>query len=133
MNNLSTFFQIPLVRLAIHVIIIAGFVLNIYQFYRVWEVQVATNQSRTILETWSDLDTQEAYLQSPLYKEKFSKDKNYSKRGEEVIDTSAVEDGTKPQPNEFIYASSSAVGQKSNVEKWWECFFGKNRDECVKR
>jgi len=132
MNNLSTFFQIPLIRFAVHLIIIVGFTLNMVQFYRVWQVNVAIEQQKTTLEIWNDLTTHEAYLRSNLYAEKYSKDKNYRKIGEEVIDTSSIEEIYRPSQEEIIYAPASLVNQKSNLEKWWECFFGNNRDECVK-
>jgi len=132
MDNLRTFFQIPLVRLGVHVVIVVGFVLNIAQLYRAWEVRVAIAQQRTVLEIWNDLDTHEAYLRSDLYEEKYRKDKNYSNLGEEVVDTSSIEDVYRPGENEFQYAPSSSVQEKSNLEKWYECFFGVNRDECAR-
>lgn len=124
--NLKTFFQIPLVKFCVHLVIVAGFFVNMTHFYRVWEMERQIAKELRTLEILqqenADSRNQRDYFTSDLYREKYAKEENYKKRGEEVIDTSVLEPSTASQEANFL-----PVGQAkplSNPEKWWLFFFG---------
>jgi len=125
--TLRTFFQIPIVKLTIHILIVAGLAANIWQFYRVWDINQKIDKENKQLEILkqqtNDARNQKDYFNSDLYKEKYSKqDLNFKKKGEEVIDTSLLENVNDNSGSTYIPSSSN--NSNSNLQKWIEFLFG---------
>jgi hypothetical protein len=126
--TLKSFFQIPLVKFGVHVILLVGFFLNAFYFYRVWEMQKKIDTEKRTLaivrQENSDSRNQKDYYTSDLYKEKFAKEENFKKKGEMVVDTSSVELATGGQGN-TNYIPDTNKEEKSNVEKWFTYLQGR--------
>lgn len=125
--TLYTFFQIPLVKLGVHILIVAGLTINIWQFYRIWDIDQKIAKESKQLEILSqqtnDARNQKDYFSSDLYKEKYSKqDLNVKKKGEEVIDTSLLENVNDKSGSLYIPPASSS--NNNNVQKWIIYLFG---------
>ena len=125
--TLYTFFQIPLVKLGVHILIVAGLTINIWQFYIIWDIDQKIAKESKQLEILSqqtnDARNQKDYFSSDLYKEKYSKqDLNVKKKGEEVIDTSLLENVNDKSGSLYIPPASSS--NNNNVQKWIIYLFG---------
>lgn len=124
--------ELPIFKFAVHVFLLVALAISIYQYYESWQNQVKIEQEKTqtalIYENLDNLRSPNNYLNSEIYKEKLSRDLNLKKEGEEVIDTSGVEDLEQTPSN---YIPPEKIDRKSNVEKWWECFFSPGRDACI--
>jgi len=125
--TLKTFFQIPLVRFGVHFVIVAGFLISIWHFYALWEMEKRIDKERTILDILvqenSDARNERDYFTSELYQEKYAKQENFKVRGEEVIDTSVIEPTSEDEVGNYI--SPVVSEEKSNPVKWLEYLFGK--------
>ena len=125
--SIQQFFRIPMVKLVVHVLIIAGLVANVWQFYRIWDINkkidIESKQLQILKQQTNDARNQKDYFSSDLYKEKYSKqDLNLKKKGEEAIDTSLLENVNDSSGNNYVPAPSSTAG--SNIEKWMFYLFG---------
>jgi hypothetical protein len=125
--TLQNFFKIPAVKLAVHILIIAGLVANIWQFYRIWEInqkiESENRQLQILQQQTNDARNQKDYFSSDLYKEKYSKqDLNFKKKGEEVIDTSLLENVNDTSGSTYIPTAN--LDNNSNVQKWLNYLFG---------
>lgn len=124
MNSLKKLFQIPIVRLCVHGVLILGLFINLYNLYNLYSVQSTLNNEKKDLAdlVQSNLDSknQKDYFNSELYKEKYSKENNYRSRGEEVIDTSTIETTTN-QP--AVYKPDQSKSEQNNIQKWLEYIF----------
>ncbi len=125
--TLQNFFRIPAVKLTVHILIVAGLVTNIWQFYRIWDInkkiESENRQLQILQQQTNDARNQKDYFSSDLYKEKYSKqDLNFKKKGEEVIDTSLLENVNDSSGNSYI--PSASANNNSNVEKWLIYLFG---------
>jgi hypothetical protein len=129
--TLKAFFQIPLVKFIVHVLLVVGVGLNIFHFYRVWDMQQKIEAERRQLSILrqenSDARNQRDYYASDLYKEKFAKEQNFKMRGEEVIDTSVLDSTGETKSNNYIPKNLNQ--NKSNVQKWWEYFFAQKKED----
>jgi hypothetical protein len=124
--TIKDFFSIPSIRFSVHVLIVLGVMLNIYQLYRIDNIQRDLNKEQTVLSLLtqenSDTNNEKDYYGSYLFKEKYAKDyQGYKIRGETVIDTSLVEPDSVA--NNTNYKPTNIVKSKSNWEKWWDVFF----------
>lgn len=131
--KIRSFFQTPAVILALHVLILLGFALNIVQCYKIWQEQAKIEKSdeelSLVKSLLQDFNNPDNYLSSDIFKEIYAKQNMNNKvNGESVMDTSAFE-GASNQNSSYIPQSESE--QKTNVEKWTECFFGEDRNKCV--
>jgi hypothetical protein len=127
--NLNEFLTNPIVKITIHVVIILGLTINIFHLYSTWQLKTTIEQRKTELSNIEEKLNQRNYYESDLYKEKYIKERSFKKRGEEVIDTSSLEDsGDIIKPS---YIPDPRSEEKSNVEKWINCFFGEDRDTCI--
>jgi hypothetical protein len=124
--TIKEFFSIPSVRFCVHVLIVLGVMINIYQLYRIDRIQQDLNKEKNVLglltQENSDSNNDKDYFGSYLFKEKYAKDtQGYKIRGEDVIDTSLVE----PTSNSLDtnYKPSEVKKVKSNFQKWWDVFF----------
>jgi hypothetical protein len=124
--TLKEFFSTPLFRFLIHFVIIVGFWINIWNVYRIWDMDYQIQNELRILSLLeqqnSDNRNQRDYFTSDLYEEKYAKQENFKLRDEEVIDTSVIEPSNQIESSSYI--GQDAVGTKSNVEKWYEFIFG---------
>lgn len=127
MDSLRNFFQIPLVKFGVHLFLMMGIMLNIYNFYNIFRLEnVFENEQKSlalITRENTDAKNQRDYFSSDLYKEKYAKEQNFRKKGEEVIDTSILETVETKNPN---YIPEVKTDTSSNIDKWWKCFFGEN-------
>jgi hypothetical protein len=127
--TLQSFFQIPLVRLGVHLVIVIGFILSIWQFYTAWDMDQRISKEQQILDILiqenSDARNERDYFTSELYQEKYAKQENYKVRGEEVIDTSVIEPSSESEVGNYI--SPVVNEEKSNPVKWLEYLFGRQR------
>lgn len=124
--TIKEFFSIPSVRFSIHILIVLGIMLNIYQIYRIDKIQQDINREKNVLgiltQENNDAKNDKDYYGSYLFKEKYAKDnENYKIRGENVIDTSLVEPDS--DTNDTNYKPAEVKKIKSNWEKWWDVFF----------
>jgi hypothetical protein len=126
------FLELPIFKFAVHVFLLVALGLSIYQYYESWRMEVQIEEEQTqialIQENLDNLRSPNNYLNSDIYKEKLSRDLNLKKEGEQVIDTSGVEDLEQTPSN---YVPPEKISRKSNIEKWWDCFFSPERDACV--
>jgi hypothetical protein len=126
------FLELPIFKFLVHVFLLVALAISIYQYYESWQNQVKIEQEKTqtalIYENLDNLRSPNNYLNSDLYKEKLSRDLNLKKEGEEVIDTSGIE-ALEQTPSNYI--PPEKIERKSNVEKWWDCFFSPERDACL--
>lgn len=124
--TIKEFFSIPSVRFSIHILIVLGIMLNIYQIYRIDKIQQDLNREKNVLgiltQENNDAKNEKDYYGSYLFKEKYAKDnENYKIRGENVIDTSLVEPDSNT--NDTNYRPTEIKKVKTNWEKWWDVFF----------
>lgn len=124
--TLKEFFSTPLFRFLIHFIIIVGFWMNIWNVYRIWDMDYLIQNELRILSLLeqqnSDNRNQRDYFTSDLYEEKYAKQENFKLRDEEVIDTSVLEPSSQDGTSSYI--GKDAKSNKSNIEKWYEYIFG---------
>jgi hypothetical protein len=124
--TIRQFFSIPSVRFGVHVLIVVGVLINVYQLYRIDRIQQDLNKEKNILgiltQENNDARNDKDYFGSYLFKEKYAKDyQGFKIRGEDVIDTSLVEpDSNSSNTN---YKPAEVKKTKSNWEKWWDVFF----------
>jgi hypothetical protein len=124
--TIKEFFSIPSVRFGVHVLLVIGIMINIYQLYRIDKIQRDLENEKSVLglltQENSDANNEKDYFGSYLFKEKYAKDfQGYKIRGEEVIDTSLAEPDSNLNNNNYKPAQTTKV--KSNWEKWWDVFF----------
>jgi cell division protein FtsL len=125
MNPLVKFFQIPLVKLVTHIVLVSGLVINIYNLYSWYRVGSNVEQNQKILSALTQQNSEAksdlGYYSSSIYKEKYAKSSGYKNQNEDVVDTSLAE------TNDYKTASYTPVKSEkslSNPEKWFICFFG---------
>jgi ABC-type bacteriocin/lantibiotic exporter with double-glycine peptidase domain len=125
--TLKTFFAQPVVIFGVHVLLVTGVMLNIFQFYRQYTIQKDYEKQKSVLafltQEIKDAETQKDYTSSQLYKEKFAKESGYKVKGETVIDTSKIEAANSVSSTPSQYKPSVTIQEKKNWEKWWEMFF----------
>ncbi len=128
--TVKKFFQIPAVQFVVHIIIISGLIVNIIQFYKIWHekarIQKTSTELSIINNIAEDLRHPDNYLSSDFYKEKYAKEEmNMRKNGENILDTSQFEGTTIGQ--RASYTPLNDGEEKTNIEKWIDCFFGQDR------
>lgn len=124
--------ELPVFRFLVHVFLLLALAVSLYQYYESWVISVNIRREQTaialIQENLDNLRGPNNYLNSDIYKVKLSRDLNLKRQGEEVIDTSGIEHVNQAP---FEYIPASKIERKTNLEKWWDCFFGPQRDVCV--
>lgn len=130
MNNLKTFFNIPLVKFTVHLVIIVGIGLNCVELYRVWllstHLQEQENELIALVQENNDARNQKDYFASNLYKEKYIKEQNFKKKGEQVVDTSTIET-SEGQDVTNNYIPEISRPSDTNPEKWLSLIMGLSR------
>ncbi len=125
--------DLPIFGFLVHVFLLAAIGLSIFQYYESWQVNTQIEKSKTtiaiIQENIDNLRSPNNFLNSDNYKEKISRDANLKIEGEYVIDTSGLEDVEQKITN---FVPSQEVNRKSNIKKWWFCFFSPLRNQCAK-
>jgi cell division protein FtsL len=133
MYTLKSFFQVPLVKFTVHLVLVLGLVLNIYNLYSWYRVNSNLNKDLKNLSDLAQLNSEskneQGYYNTDLYKEKYAKDSGFKNKSEDVIDTSLVETNDNKNPD---FVPKKEVVTVSNIEKWLYCFFG-GGDTTVKR
>jgi hypothetical protein len=123
--TIKEFFSKEYAIFGIHVLLVTGVMLNIFQFYRQYTIRQQFSKEQgyisVLLQEKRDTEQRKGYISSDLYKEKFAKESNYKTKGEQVIDTSNIEENTSSEPSE--YKPTEQTTNKKNWEKWWEIFF----------
>jgi hypothetical protein len=129
MNGLVKFFQIPIVKFCIHVFIITGLVINLYNLYNLYTVNISLKKNQAVFESLVQQNTESKnekdYFNSDIYREKYAKSSGFKTSGEEVIDTSIVE---TVELDPISYAIDKNSSNQNNLEKWWSCLFSINSD-----
>jgi cell division protein FtsL len=125
MNPLVKFFQIPLVKLVTHVVLVVGLVVNVYNLYSWYRVGSKVDQNQKILSALTQQNSESksdlGYYSSSIYKEKYAKSSGYKNQNEDVVDTSLAETNDFKVVN---YIPTKNQRTTSNPEKWFICFFG---------
>lgn len=126
--KLNTVLELPIIRLGIHIAIVIGFVLIIWQAYANWEMDknIDREEETLFVLKQANIDGRNTrdYDTSDLNLEKYVKRENYKKRGEEVIDTSVIEPSSDSEIGNYL--NPSASNQKSNTSLWFDYLFSKN-------
>jgi hypothetical protein len=126
--NLTEFFSKPIVIFAVHTILMLGLFVNIFQLYRLDKIQKEVSTMEFNLDTLRQEKESSAgkkdYYNSEIFKEKYAKEENFKKRGEEVIDTSLVE-GENTENNSYVPVDLESG--KSNPILWWEFLFSSDQ------
>ncbi len=127
--NLKEFFRLPIVMFMVHVFLLLGIFVNVYQLYRLDDIQREVDKKAFNLDTLrqqnEDSRNNKDYYNSDLFKEKFAKEEDFKKRGEIVIDTSLIEgEVNNPDSN---YIPEEKIVEKSNPLMWWELIFNRER------
>jgi hypothetical protein len=126
------FTELPIFSFLVHVFLLVALALSVYQYYQSWQTEVLIREEKTsialIQENLDNLRSPNNYLNSEVYKDKLGRDLNLKQEGEEVIDTSGVED-LEQDPSSYI--PPEKIDRKTNAEKWWDCFFSPRRDACL--
>lgn len=132
MNSLSKFFQIPLIKFSVHIVLLAGLFVNIYNIYGNYQLSNKIIKEKTTLQvlTQQNLDSrnEKDYYSSEIYKEKYAKENNFKNRGEQVVDTSDLETSFN---RNVSYTPTISKSEVNNLSKWWKCLFG-NSDSAEK-
>jgi hypothetical protein len=127
MDGLKRTFQIPLVRFTVHIVLMVGLFLNIYNIYSWYKVNSGLSaESKAysdLVQLNSESKNQQGYYNTDIYQEKYAKESGFKNKDEDVIDTSLVETNDSKAPN---YVPQQSIPQLSNAEKWLLCFFGGN-------
>jgi hypothetical protein len=129
MNQLETFFKIPLVKAFAHILLVVLVIFNIQYLFilQVRNKELALDNfknSRLLLEI-EDLRSNENYLKSDIYKQKEIKNAGYAKNGEKVVDFSSLEpDNLNLQISQKDYIEELPQIKENNIEKWMSCIFG---------
>jgi len=128
--NLKLFFQIPVVIFCVHLLLGLGFLFNNFHLFRVWKVRHEISLVEQKIRDVQVYSNTQSYFATDLYQEKFVKTKGFKKRGELVLDTSILEDTSNQENNWYIPKVKS---KKTNLQKWYACFFGKDKDrvDCI--
>jgi hypothetical protein len=125
--TLKTFFAQPISIFVVHVLLVTGVMLNIFQFYRQYNIQKDFDKQKSVLafltQEIKDAESLKDYSSSPLYKEKYAKDIGYKTKGETVIDTSQIEKSQDVSSTPSDYKPAKTTQEKKNWEKWWDVFF----------
>jgi hypothetical protein len=125
--TLKFFFAQPAVIFGVHVLLVTGVILNIFQFYRQYNIQKDFEKQKSVLafltQEIKDAESLKDYSSSPLYKEKYAKDIGYKTKGETVIDTSQIEKAQDVSNTPSDYKPVKIEQEKKNWEKWWDIFF----------
>jgi hypothetical protein len=123
--TIKAFFSIPSVMFAVHVFLVVGVMANVYQMYRIYNIQKDIDREQGVLglltQENNDGKNNKDYFTSSLFKEKYAKDNGYKIRGEQVIDTSLIESEQKDANS--AYTPEKETQQKPNWQKWYEFFF----------
>ena len=125
--TIKEFFTIPSVRFGVHMILILGVMINVYQLYRLDRIQKDLIKETSILSLLtqenSDNKNEKDYFGSYLFKETYAKENsNFKVRGETVIDTSLSEPDSNPK-QATVYRPVETKKVKPNWQKWWDMFF----------
>ena len=124
--NFQLWFRIPLVRFAIHALILLGLLVNVIYAFNNWKLKQDVNQELEIVSELQNQKNQESiqedFYQSPEYRETYAK-RNLlkKKRGEEVVNTSSIEEG---EQDDLVYIPNEVLVPETNFEKWMEYLFG---------
>ncbi len=125
MNSLQRFFQIPSVKFTVHLLLVGGFLANIYNIYNLYRIQAQANAEslvfQKLIQENNESKNEKDYYNSALYQEKYAKEINYKKKGEEVLDTSLLETVDNQNPN---YIPEKKKQEFNNIQRWQMCFFG---------
>ncbi len=125
--------DLPIFGFLVHIFLLVAICLSIFQYYESWQINTQIEKSKNtiaiIQENIDNLRSPNNFLNSDDYKEKISRDANLKIEGEYIIDTSGLED-VEQEISNFI--PSQGVDKKSNLEKWWFCFFSPLRNQCIK-
>jgi len=81
-----------------------------------------TGENNQIKRTLDQLENQESYQSSDLYKEKEFKNRNYLLAGEIVINTSSVEKSITKTSSNYIPKENS--NKSNNLDLWLSAFSG---------
>jgi hypothetical protein len=123
--TIKDFFTIPSVRFGVHVLLVTGLMLNVYQFYRISSVQKDIDSGQSLLNQLKDENKDasgtEGYFNSPLYQDKYNKQESYTSNGELVLDTSTAESNNTTVKSDFQVVQTKT--EKKNWEKWNAFFF----------
>ena len=123
--TLQAFFQIPIVKFFTHVFLVVSIVLNIWQIYRYYDMQLKIENQTEVLSILkqenNDARNQRDYFTSDLYKERYAKEQNFRVNGESVISTAVIETQSNPQKVNFI--PNKRRENQSNAEKWFDYVF----------
>jgi len=127
MIGLKKLFQIPIIRFSLHLMLILGLFVNLFNLYNLYSAQnslgIEKKNLADLVQSNLDSKNKKDYFNSDLYKEKYSKENNYRSRGEEVIDTSTIETTTN-QP--AVYRPDQSKQEQNNIQKWLEYLLGQN-------
>lgn len=128
--NLKLFFEIPVVIFCVHLLLGLGFLFNNFHLFRVWKVGHEISLVEQKIRDTQVYSNTQSYFATDLYREKFVKTKGFKKRGELVLDTSILEDTSNQENNWYVPKVDS---KKTNLQKWYTCFFGKDKDrvDCI--
>ena len=122
--DIQEFFSKPVVVFGVHVFLLLGVFVNIYQLYRLDRIEKEVSTKEFSLDTLrqqnEDSRNQKDYFNSDIFKEKFAKEEGFKKRGEEVIDTTLIE---SENSESSTYIPQEVETQKTNPILWWEFLF----------
>jgi hypothetical protein len=125
--TMKDFFAQPTVIFGVHVLLVTGVMLNIFQFYRQYNIQKDFEKQKSVLafltQEIKDAESLKDYSSSTLYREKYAKEIGYKTKGEVVIDTSQIEKSEDISSTPSDYKPIKTVQEKKNWEKWWDIFF----------
>lgn len=129
MNKIETFFNIPLAKVFLHLLLLVLVGFNIQYLFILQTrnkelVQDNLENSRLLLEI-DELRSNENYLKSDIYKDKEIKNSGYAKNGERVVDFSNLEpENLNLDITQKDYIEELPQSKENNLEKWANCLFG---------
>lgn len=120
MNNFPTVIGSFQFKLVAHFLILATIALNTVNLIDIQSCELynqnLVNSNNQLNRSLEQLDNQQAYKDSELFKEKELKNRNYVLRGEQVVDTSPVEKLITTESSSYIPKSGNT--NQTNIEKW---------------
>jgi hypothetical protein len=126
MNPWQRWFGTPIIKFAIHIVILFGVSLNLVYAFNTWTLRQDVSTELLLVSQLQNQRDQEGiqqdYYQSPEYRETYAKGNLLKKkRGEEVINTSSIEN---EDGDDAVYIPTEALKPVSNIDKWLEFLFG---------
>ena len=126
-DPVKNFFQIPLVRFGVHVVLLSGLILIVTQYWKNYqekqEIQRLLDYNMSLASANSLLKIQKDYFESNIYAEKSAKEAEWKNRGEIVVNTGRIEPAQPEKANDYI-PDEQKITEDNNPKKWFQFLFG---------